>query len=121
MAFLDENGVLYFWGKVKAHVSSAIGALSIPNNTNQLINGAGFQTASDVQTAINSAVAGMYKYKGSVATAANLPASGNTNGDVWNVEQTGMNYAWNGSAWDSLGEAFDVQSITNAEIDAICT
>lgn len=121
MAFLDENGVLYFWGKVKAHVSSEIGALSIPNNTNQLINGAGFQTASDVQTAINSAVAGMYKYKGSVATAANLPASGNTNGDVWNVEQTGMNYAWNGSAWDSLGEAFDVQSITNAEIDAICT
>lgn len=121
MAFLDENGVLYLWNKVKSHVSTAIGALSIPTNTNQLINGAGFQTASDVQTAINSAVAGMYKYKGSVATTANLPSSGNTNGDVWNVEQSGMNYAWNGSAWDALGEAFDVQSITNAEIDAICT
>lgn len=121
MAFLDENGVLYFWNKIKAHVSTAIGGLSIPNNTNQLINGAGFQTASDVQTAINSAVAGMYKYKGSVATAANLPSSGNANGDVYNVEASGMNYAWDGSAWDALGEAFSVTAITNAEIDAICT
>ena len=40
-------------------------------------------------------------------------------GDVWNVEATGMNYAWTGDAWDALGETFEIQSITNAEIDSI--
>ena len=31
-----------------------------------------------------------------------------------------MNVAWNGSAWDPLGEIFTITAITNAEIDAIC-
>jgi hypothetical protein len=63
----------------------------------------------------------MYKYKGSVATVSDLPSSDNTTGDVYNVESTGMNYAWNGSAWDALGETFSITAITNAEIDTICT
>jgi hypothetical protein len=61
----------------------------------------------------------MYRYKGSVATVAALPSSGNTTGDVYNVEASGMNYAWDGTAWDSLGEIFQITPITNAEIDTI--
>lgn len=64
-------------------------------------------------------IANTYKYKGSVATIADLPASNNTNGDVYNVEATGENYAWNGTAWDGLGGTFNISSITNAEIDTI--
>ena len=30
-----------------------------------------------------------------------------------------MNYAWDGEQWDALGQVFEVQAITNAEIDAI--
>ena len=30
-----------------------------------------------------------------------------------------MNYAWTGKGWDALGEAFAIESITNAEIDTI--
>ena len=30
-----------------------------------------------------------------------------------------MNYAWDGSAWDALGQTFEIQSITNGEIDEI--
>lgn len=93
----------------------------IPTDNLDLSNGAGYQTASDVQTAINSAITNMYKYKGSVATVSALPSSGNTTGDVYNVEATGMNYAWNGSAWDALGEIFTITAITNAELDTICT
>lgn len=169
MAYLDNNGVLYLWGKIKAFVTgqgyitsadipaypdiatnnvmadwesgrvvdagtlktvvkSAMqqiegkaDASAIPTNNNQLTNGAGYQTASDVQTAIGSAISGAYKYKGSVATTSALPSSGNTTGDVYNVESTGMNYAWNGSAWDALGESFQITAITNAELDSICT
>lgn len=45
--------------------------------------------------------------------------SGNVAGDVWNVEDTGMNYAWTGTAWDALGATFEINSITNGEIDTI--
>ena len=78
-------------------------------------------TKTEVDNAIGSAVTNMYKYKGSVAAVSNLPSSGQTTGDVYNVEATGMNYAWNGSAWDALGEIFTITAITNAELDTICT
>ena len=32
-----------------------------------------------------------------------------------------MNYAWNGTKWDPLGQLFAIESITNAEIDAMFT
>lgn len=64
-------------------------------------------------------ISGMYKYKGSVATTDKLPSSGNTTGDVYNVEANGMNYAWDGTKWDALGETFTITSVTNAEIDTI--
>ena len=69
--------------------------------------------------ALKSDLTNVYKYKGSVAAVANLPASGNTAGDVYNVEATDMNYAWNGSKWDPLGELFSIESITNSEIDTM--
>lgn len=51
---------------------------------------------------LDSALTSVYTYKGSKDTYANLPATGNNVGDVWNVEDTGTNYAWNGTNWDSL-------------------
>lgn len=58
---------------------------------------------------IDSKVSSVYRYKGSVASADKLPTSGQTNGDVYNITAAsdygvaGMNVAWNGSEWDSLG------------------
>lgn len=76
--------------------------------------------ASELENyALKSDITNMYKYKGSVATISALSSTGNTTGDVYNVEASGMNYAWNGSEWDSLGEIFQITAITNAEIDAI--
>lgn len=53
-------------------------------------------------------IASAYNYKGSKATYDELPTSGNVVGDVWNVEATGMNYAWTGTAWDALGGTVDL-------------
>ena len=84
----------------------------------------GFSQASDY--ALKSEITGIYKYKGSVATESLLPSSGQTAGDVWNIEAAssygaaGMNVVWDGSAWDALGEKFTIVSITNAQIDEIC-
>ena len=102
--------------------------ITVPTAVSDLTNDAGYQTASDVATAIGSAVASAYIYKGSVATVADLPASGNTAGDVYDVQATGTNYAWNGSAWDALGQIIDTSTLwgkseltamTVAEINAI--
>ena len=69
--------------------------------------------------ALKSDLTQVYRYKGSVTTSASLPTAENAVGDVWNVEATGMNYAWTGDGWDALGETFSIESITNAEIDSI--
>lgn len=173
MAYLDNNGVLYLWGKIKAHVSSAVAGLytkpsggipasdladgvipSVPKMATSLdmsdwasgktVDAAalatGFRSAlgnlqevaaavdykansSDVytKTEIDGKLTNAYVYKGSVATVSDLPSSGVEAGWVYNVEASGMNYAWNGSAWDALGETFSITAITNAEIDTICT
>ena len=53
----------------------------------------------------------VYQYKGSVATYADLPTTGQKIGDVYNVEtadpdhgiKAGDNVAWDGAQWDTLG------------------
>ena len=51
----------------------------------------------------------VYKYKGSVATYEDLPNDAE-NGDVYNVEADGKNYAWSEDeeAWDDLGGVVDL-------------
>lgn len=78
-----------------------------------------YATTAAMQTAINTAVASAYIYKGSVANYAALPASGQTTGWVYNVEDTGMNYAWDGSAWDALGTTLNIETLQTSEIDTI--
>lgn len=71
-------------------------------------------------------IASVYRYKGSVAASSNLPTTGQTKGDVYNIEAAssygpaGTNVAWDGSKWDALGGLLEIEALTNAEIDAIC-
>lgn len=59
--------------------------------------------ANTVQDAVNAlGLTSVYKYRGSVADDEALPEEAEP-GDVYNVESDGMNYAWNGTAWDALG------------------
>lgn len=81
----------------------------------------GYLTTSDAAStyATKAEISTAYRYKGSVASVSDLPSTGNTVGDVYDVQATDMNYAWNGTTWDQLGSTFTITSITNAEIDAI--
>lgn len=71
------------------------------------------------ELATKSDLTNVYTYKGSVATYDALPTTDLTAGDVYNVETTGMNYAWTGTAWDDLGGTFEISSITDEQIDAL--
>lgn len=57
---------------------------------------------------VDAAVSAVYKYKGSVSTEAELPEDSQVTGDVYNVEDTGMNVAWDGTKWDKLGSVVDL-------------
>ena len=78
---------------------------------------AAFSAASEY--AKKTDVSRLYKWKGSKASYSLLPTTGNEVGDVWNTDDTGMNYAWTGDAWDALGGTFKIDPITNTEIDTI--
>ena len=41
---------------------------------------------------------------GTVANQAALPSSGTTIGDVWQAEDTGEFFVWDGTEWDGLGD-----------------
>lgn len=127
---------------------TASSKITVPTNTNQLTNGAGFitssdlptkvsdltndsgfQTASDVSSAISSAISTVMDYKGSKQTVAQLPSTGNKNGDVWHVVENDGEYAWNGTEWEELGSVIDLSgyvktsdmvAITSSEINTIC-
>lgn len=68
--------------------------------------------------ALKSDISSVYKYKGTVSTYADLPSTGLTVGDVYNIEtadsqhgiEAGDNVAWTGSAWDKLGGDIDLSS-----------
>lgn len=166
--FLDENGLLYLWGKIKTLAGGKVDKVegkglstndytdadkikldglenyTLPTATADTLGGVkvgaglsinqgvlsatGGGTAdsvdwSNVQNkpdlALKSDLTSIYRYKGSVQNYASLPTTGNTVGDVWNVSATGMNYAWTGEDWDALGQEFQIEAITNGEIDTI--
>lgn len=166
--FLDQNGLLYLWGKVKALLSGKVDKepgkglstndytaaektklaglenYTLPAATAETLGGvkvgAGLNIAGGVLSAagggtadavdwsnvlnkpdlaLKSDLSAVYRYKGSKAGFGALPETGNEVGDVWNVEDTGMNYAWTGTAWDALGQVLEIAAISNAEIDAI--
>lgn len=127
--YLDDNGLLYLWQKIK-NVFATTEALAgkVDKVTGKGLSTNDYTTAEKNKLAafgaastyaLKTDIASMYKYKGSVATVSALPASGQVTGDVYNVELTGMNYAWNGTEWDALGEIFTITSISNGDIDTI--
>lgn len=83
-----------------------------PDAANQLVEQleAGLSKLEDFQAQIEKALEGLQgvmRYKGSVATEADLPTEGNVNGDVWNIQDTDENVAWDGEKWDKFGSAID--------------
>lgn len=68
---------------------------------------------------LNDAIAGVFHYKGSVATFDDLPSSGMEIGDTYNVLDTGNNFTWDGTGWDQLSGLVDLSAYyTKTESDA---
>ncbi len=186
--YLDDNGLLYFWQKIKTifatqadltslqadvnavgtlvggtavadQIASAVDALdssvaaesnkaiasltitngvisgstkvTVPTNNNQLTNGAGYQTASQVTSAISAALAEKESFQ--IVVVSVLPSSGENNTIYLVPSGSGSNiydkYIWYDSQWVNIGSTSvdlsgywakaDLTAITNSEIDTI--
>ena len=70
---------------------------------------------------VDAKVSSVYRFKGSVANYEALPSEGNVEGDVYNVEDTGDNYAWvdgteeGTGSWDKLAGNIDLSAYSTSE------
>ena len=106
--------------------------ITVPTNNNQLTNGAGYQTSSQVQSAISTAISGVTQFDFQIV--ASLPASG-VKGTIYLVSNSGSGtnsydeYIYVSNAWEKIGttavdlsgyvQSSDLVAITNSEIDTI--
>lgn len=87
---------------VDTSISSASTSDNLPTSAAvaSFVENKGYLTSADI--------ASVLKYKGTIASVANLPTTGNTTGDVWHITADGSEYAWDGSIWQELGTAVDL-------------
>lgn len=107
-------------------------SLEVPTNNNQLINGSGYQTASDVEDAITEAIGDITGFEFQIVEE--LPGTGE-NGVIYLISNNGSGqniydeYIWTGSGYEKIGTTdvdlsnywskTDLIAITNQEIDTI--
>lgn len=80
------------------------------------------KAVADAVASIKTSLTSALEYKGTKDTYEELPAEGNSVGDVWNVVAAngnipaGTNYAWNGTSWDALGGSIDLSPYQTSAI-----
>ena len=89
--------------------SSDIGDLG--TTISSAISGKANATETYTKSEIDGKLSGAMHFKGTKASEAALPTTGNTTGDMWNVTDTGANYAWDGTQWDKLSENIDLSGV----------
>ena len=95
---------------------------TIPSDTNDLTNGAGYQTASEVQSAISTAIGNISGF--SFEIVENLPTTGSTSKVYLKLKspsETGDNiyteYIFVNNKWEVIGDtSVSLDFLTNTEI-----
>lgn len=78
------------------------------------------QKVENVILEVEGKISVVYRYKGSVDNYESLPIEGMEEGDVYNLLDTGANYAWTEDGWDSLAGTIDLSGyVTREEYEAL--
>lgn len=130
LKYLDGTGLSQVWNKIKAQLAlkADASALSTLNSTVESLTTtvggkadkattlAGYGiTDAYTKTEIDGKLGGAMHYKGQKPTYEELPSTGNQQGDVWDVQADGHNYAWNGTGWDKLSGTIDLSAYATTE------
>ena len=131
LKFLSLSGLTTLVTNIKNWANNRFALkTSIPTKISQLNNDSGYQTSSQVESKINSKIASVYRYKGTITSYSELPSSGQVVGDTYNITsadaskgiRAGDNVSWiggnggdNGDGWDNLGGAVDLSNYVEKE------
>lgn len=123
--YLDDNGLLYFWLKIKNHFAAKATTLAGYGITDSM-------TASEVNTAIQTAIGGITGISYEIVQA--LPQTGSA-GVIYLLSNSGTGtniydeYIYTNGAFEKIGstdvdlsgyvQESDLVTITNGEIDTI--
>lgn len=102
-----DKSTVYTTSQIDTKISDLDTAIGKKATSATTLSGYGIADAY-TKTEVDAKVASVYKYKGSVANESALPKSGQAVGDVYDLQDTGMNVAWNGTTWDKLGISVDL-------------
>lgn len=72
------------------------------------------------KTQVDAKITSVYRFRDNVANYNALPSTGLVIGDVYNLTDTGANWAWTGTVWDNLGTTIDVsgkEDVSNKSTD----
>ena len=121
--YLDGEGLSRVWTRITEllNAKAAASALSALEETVETLSTTVAGKADEAttlagygiidaytKTEIDGKLTSAMHYKGSVATYSALPTSGQKVGDMYNVEDDGHNYAWNGTTWDKMSGTVDL-------------
>ena len=105
LKFLSLSGLTTLVTNIKNWANNRFALkTSIPTKISQLNNDSGYQTSSQVESKINSKIASVYRYKGTITSYSELPSSGQVVGDTYNITsadaskgiRAGDNVSWIG-------------------------
>lgn len=104
-----------------ANVTNLQTSLDSKINVGSESDAAGVKSYYGLKKDIAAAVTSVYKVQGSKDNYSDLPTTGNTKGDVWNVVNAngntpaGTNYVWDGTKWDALGGTIDLSGYSKTD------
>lgn len=110
------------WTDLTNRIKAKADASAIPTKVSDLNNDSGYQTASDVSTAINSAIAGITQF--SYEVVASLPATGEA-GTIYLVSNSGSGtdaydeYVYVNNAWEKLGSTFTLPTASSSVLGGV--
>lgn len=123
LSYLDYNGLSYYNSKMKEYIESngkikEIGLKTLTDGEYVNVAIVDGQARIDISDyAKKSDIASALKYRGSVASFANLPDTAEV-GDMYTVEDEDVNYAWDGSKWNRMGNGVDLSNYyTKGEVN----
>jgi len=112
------GGVLSLAGGTGTGSATGVSVSVSPNQSTGAVTLGVTVDDSALDTYITGKVAGLWHFKGTVATVAALDNVSNpAEGDVYQVTADGSEYAYNGSAWVELGTVMDLSAYTVKSVD----
>lgn len=110
------------WTDLTNRIKAKADATAIPTKVSDLNNDSGYQTASDVQTAITTAIGGITQF--SYEIVASLPATGDA-GTIYLISNSGTGtdvydeYVYVNNAWEKLGSTFTLPTASSSVLGGV--